>query len=430
LTIGQGEFLAAAAREKAELEQTMVETDVFLTEHKQRRALVANERDQAMAELAAALLPRLDAGALAEAVRRTGCQALVQDDPLARLERERTRLAARVAAIEADPSFRDRELLRAPRTGTLVRHVEELREFRAPLAQVVEQTAHPRLERLLESGYGTDAYQVAWWRLSYYADWKAADEIAGRFPGKTFAQLRGELDDARRAITVYDQQIAELEGQIAAGAALETEYVGDTQALVDLPETTLAEARARLIQHLGGLELGDLADRLKDSPDLALLWKKANGLGAKLEYLDKIVDEQLLRPREELRRQIAKTSSEITKWSRPKYASARYPDELYQRRFVDRQGRSRRFLDRTQKTYETVYVYDSWGRPSLVEELLWWDVMTSGRWDGGFIPQVSAFHSAHPDYSYVPPVWDDGDRHVAAAVEATTQGTSDFHDVS
>jgi hypothetical protein len=420
VSIGQREFLAAASKEKAELEAAVRDLDGFVAQHGERRREVAAEKNQAMADFAAALLPALTAEAIAEAVRRTGCQALAQGDPIAQLTRERATAEQKLAAIDADPRYRDRELLRAPRTGTLVRHVDELREFRGPLADLVDKTRHPRLERLLESGYGTSDYAVGWWRLSYFSDWKAADEILERFPGKHFAEVREDLLEARRSIEVYDEQIADLERQIAGGEALEREHDDTAARLASLPELVLGQARERLVQHVQGLELGDLAGRLADSPDLALLWKRASGLAAKVEYLDRIVEAEVVRPREELKQKLAKTSAEITKWSRPKYASARYPDDQFRHRFIERQGRARRTFERAEKTYQTVYVYDRWDRPSLVENLLWWDIMTHGRWDGGYIPQVASFRESHPDYRYESSHLDD-----QAAAAATVHAGSD-----
>lgn len=427
MIIGQKEFLAAAVREKAELESALRDVDGFIAQHGDRRSGVVGERNQAMADFAAALLPALTPEAIDQAVKRTGCQALVQADPLAQLTRERGEAEARLAALDADPRYRDRELLRAPRTGTLVRHVEELRDFRGPLAQTIETAGHPRLARLLETGYGTGAYPVGWWRLSYYSDWKAADEILERFPGKHFAQLRDEILEAQRSIDVYDEQIGDLERQIADGERLEREHDETAARLAALPELVLGQARERLVQHVQSLELGDLAGRLADSPDLALLWKRANGLAAKLEYLDRIVESEVARPREELRQKLARTTTEIVKWSRPKYAGARYPEDQYRRRFIERQGRARRGLDRAEKTYQTVYVYDRWEGPSLVENLLWWDIMTHGRWDGGYIPQVASFRESHPDYRYEPSLFGDHDGHDdgSAAAASVAGSTSD-----
>jgi hypothetical protein len=432
MSISSQQFLQAARGEKADLEKAAAELDRLAGEHQQRRAAVEAERAQAMAELTQALLPELTRPALERAAQLAACPALVQDDPLAAMERERAALEQRRAAIEADVRFVDRELLRAPRTGTLTRHIAELEEFRAPLQQVVDTAAHPRLEHLLENGYGTDAYKVGWWRLSYYSDWKAGDEIAERFPGKTFGDVRAELLEARGSLAAFDQQLGDLRREVAAGEALEAEHGQAVAALASLPERTLAGARARLGQHLAGLEVADLGERLPEGSDLAVLWKRVSGLRAKLAYLDQIVDEQLVKPRGELRQQITKVTQEIAKWSRPKLAYAQYPADQYQRRFVDRRGRAWRYVDRYNRTYDTVYTFNRYDRGSLLEDFLWWDLMTGGRIDGGFIPGVSDWRASHPGYVYTPDPWrhHDDDAAAAAAQAAIGGGAELHHDAS
>jgi hypothetical protein len=425
------QFLTAAAKEKAELERAVAELDRLAGEHHQRRAAVETDAAQAMAELTQGLLPELTRPALERAVQLSGCAALIQEDLLGAMDRERAGLEQRRAAIEADRRFADRELLRAPRTGQLTRHIAELEEFRAPLVELVARAAHPRLERLLENGYGTEAYQVGWWRWSYYSDWKAGDEIAERFPGKSFADVRADLVEARGSIAAFDQQLDGLRREVADGEALEGEHARVGEYLATIPERALAAARARLAGHLGGLEVADLGDRLAREPDLALGWKRVSGLRTKLAYLDQIVDEQLVKPRAAMRQQLLKVSQEITKWSRPKLAYAQYPADQYQRRFVDRQGRAWRTVDRYRKTYDTVYVFDRYDRGSLVEDFLWWDLMTGGRIQGGFIPGIADWHAAHPGYTYTPDPWQAHDHDAAAAAaEAVIGGAAEPRDVS
>ena len=102
----------------------------------------------------------------------------------AQLAERSQQISARTAEISELPIFQNRLLLRAPRTGTLVREITELEEFREPLAQVLQKAGHPRLQRLLDVEYGLPSYSVPFWRLSYFADWKAGDEIVERGHGR------------------------------------------------------------------------------------------------------------------------------------------------------------------------------------------------------------------------------------------------------
>ena len=46
--------------------------------------------------------------------------------------------------------------------------------------------------------------------------------------------------------------------------------------------------------------------------------------------------------------------------------------------------------------------YDRWDRGRYYEHLLWWDIMTRGRYDGSFLPDVAHFHTTHPGYTFTP----------------------------
>jgi hypothetical protein len=70
---------------------------------------------------------------------------------------------------------------------------------------------------LLESGYDTPAYAIGWWRLDYYRDWKAGDEVVEKFPGvDRFAAIRERLGEARKTLAVFDAKIAEVDARIAS----------------------------------------------------------------------------------------------------------------------------------------------------------------------------------------------------------------------
>ena len=429
---GHYEVQRALQQQLAQLEAEVAQLDGLLAEHAQRIKEVDAAETLAGAELAAAMLPALTPEAIEGAVRLTGYAPLRQNDPIAARERERATLQARLGEIEAEPRYRDRELLRAPRIGSLVREVDELEEFRAPLVQVWTLSAHPRRDRLLAVGYGTDKYSVGWWRMSYYGDWKAGDELLARFPKHgSFAELRAELVSTRDTLAVYDTRLAELREQIAISEALEREHGERTDALASLEARHLEAAQRLLWGYLRSLGMADLADRLAATPDLAIMYKRLKGMEAKREYLLGLANEQLERPRHELRAAIQKVRRDIAKWARPKMAWQNMPGEQFERRFQDRSERYRKRRERYQQTYHTVYVFDGYQRASLVDDFLWWDLMTDGRLDGDFLPDVHAFHSRHPDYRYQrDPLSSFDDSAAAAATSDDTGSSSSLLDAS
>jgi hypothetical protein len=302
--------------------------------------------------------------------------------------------------------------------------VDELEDFRASLAEVVTKAHHERLARLLDVGYGTPDYKVRFWRLSYFRDWKAADEIAERFPGKTFAEVRAEVTQAVDTIKVYDQKLAELRAEIAAGVELERERDGLVAAAASLDQRHLDDWWRRLGEHVMLLDPGALGDRLKDQPDLELLLKQAAGIHKKIEYLDQIVAAQVEPLENDLRAEDAKLGAEIAKNASPKKAGLRFDQAAFDKRFRDRPMKYRRRYDNAVSSYQTVYVFDRYERASFVDDFLWWNLMTGGRIDGGFIPEVSSWRDQHPGYRFARDPDDEAVSAAAAAVAATDLATS------
>jgi hypothetical protein len=386
--------------------------------HQKSRAELAGRYQHALGELVATLVPSLDPQALSWAGWATGYAPFGQKDALARMEAERQSLSERIAQIEADPRFQNRELLRAPRVGTLVQQLDELLHYRAPLADIVERCQHPRLERLLHLGYGLPDYPVRFWHTAYYADWEAGDEIVERFPDKkTFAEVRAAYLEARDALAVHDTNIREIQAQIALGEQLEAEHSERRRALDTLESRWLGFAREALGRHLSEIDLGALGDRLAKAPHVEILAKRVAGLSQQIVYLDRLAQKHLDEPEAALRGALAKIERTIVKYSRPKYHGAWVEGAAVERMSQGLAPRYERVQQRFEKQYNRVYVFHDYDRGNLATDFLWWDLMTDGRIDGNFIPEVQSFHERNPGYHYERhrDVDDDHDDAVAAA---------------
>jgi hypothetical protein len=387
------EWRQAAREQREELARQIARLGEIQRTHRTERHTLEAERAGVLADLTKALLPDLTPETLRLAGDETGFLPLRNDDPPGQREAERRALSARLAEIEADPRFDQRELLRAPRVGQLTRQVDELEEYRAPMAETLARAAHPRLARLIEVGYGTSSYQVAFWRMSYYRDWAAGDEILARFPDKkSFADLREEMTQATETLRVYDQKLGELRAEIAAGEALEREHEERRQALETVDARHLETWRSRLAEHIGAVDAATLATRLAGRPEVAPMLVRADGLGKKLEYLDQIVDSQIRPLENDLLAEDRKLLADMNKNANPKKAGLRFDEETMRKRFQDRPAKIRRRWDTAVGTYQTVYVFDRYDQGSLIRDFLWWDLITDGRLDGNFIPEVAQRH--------------------------------------
>ena len=424
-TYSSSQFLQAAQTQRQELQGALAEILRLRAGHERCRAELDERLGRAHGELLAALVPDLSAAALTRAVWCTGYARLAPAAVHPAVAAEKQSLGARLAQIQATPRFHDRELLRAPRTGSLTRAIEELLQFRAPLADFLQQCEHPRLERLLEGGYGTPEYGTPFWRVSFYGDWKAAGEITGRFPEKTFPALREEILRDREALAVYDQKLGELRAEWAAGQALDEEYEAKRHALATLDARWLGQAREALGRHLADLDLSTLGPRFAAYADLDVLAKRCWGLRQQILYADRLTEKHLDAPAADLRTALGKLDRDVTKYSRPKNQWATIPGEAFERRFQSRAPRFQKGFLHYQRAYGSVYGFQSYDRGSLASDYLWWDLMTDGRIDGDFIPEVQHFRQRNPEYVYERPL-DDDDPAADIAAAAAVAGSDDL----
>lgn len=415
------DFMRAATAQRKALAQALEGFRSRLKEGEPRMAELERRSREAVDGLARLLLPEMSAESVKRARRLSACASLLSTDPMADMKAEAERLAADIARMEADPRYAKRLELRAPGVGTLSRELAELEEYRASISDVLGRAAHPRLDRLLSAGYGTDGYSVGWWRLAFYSDWKAGDEILERFPGKKdFGEVRDEVLRARGDIAEYDSRIEALRREIGAGERLEKERDEAAGRLSKLSSIHLEDWRRRLADH--ALESPEIvAERLSGEGDLEVLLKTGVGLRKKRDYLGQLALTQLSEPAARIEEALAKLDRDIAKYSRPKRAGERFEAQAFERRFRDRSESFGKSLRRYDSASGAIHSFDDYGRASLTGDFLWWDLMTDGRIDGNFIPEVEGFRESHPDYTWRSESFDD-DRAAAAAADADRAG--------
>lgn len=368
--------------------------------HQDERQKVLEQRDQAAADLGRALLPALDPPSIARAAQITGLVGLPQENLPGQREARRAFLTQRLTQITQDPRYRDRELMRHPRTGSLVTAIAEATEQRRPLAEVVERCeTHMRFQRLLEIGWGTEEQKAPWWRFSYWSDRSAAAEIVAQSGKSSFAEVREEYRVAKETVATYDAELARLRGELAAGEALDAEYAKLYEEYQNLDQWALDAARVRLVRHMLSADTSLMNQRVAAHKDVRLLFLTTSGLAAKVGYLDGIHGKHANEMRDDLNAQKAKLDAIH---HRAAYKGRGMPYDKLQALAVDRREKYDKRFARWGKTYNTVYVYDRWDRGRWYSDLLWWDLMTRGRYDGSYIHDVHVFHHSHPDYVYDP----------------------------
>lgn len=420
-----------AAKEQQE------QLEAQLREVRQRRERLRVDREAlnrrllaASADLGSLLLPSLTPEHLDQAVRWTGYRRLQDESPIAAREAERQKIEQTLREIAHDPEYLARSELCDPVVGSLPLAIAELEQARAPLADILRRAEHPRLERLLEVGYGTAAYDVPWWRLSFYDDWKAGDEVLEAFPEqKTFAEVRSHILHVREALQATDEKLAALRTRKERVQGMAQEHAQLTEELPRLNGKHLAAARRGLVEYLKEVPTEMLGPRVAGVPDLELALKRFYGLLAQQRYLAELEKTQLDGFEQRVQEQLQKLRRDRSKLSRPKHQFATFPVEAFERRFQDRSTKYAKHWERYDQTVHPLVTFDRYDRGSLLEDFLWWDLFTDGRIDGDFIPEVSAFRQAHPGRRYERGT-EELEADAAAAVASSRDVADTFHDAS
>jgi len=198
-------------------------------------------------ELAQRLLP--DLAQLERAHHATGLDFLEPGAFQQNLERQRRQLQQRREALQQDPDFSrpisDSQRLAAAERKRLQEHQAAL----VPLIQICHR--HPRFAQLLKNGYGTGRYATPFWRMSYYADRKAAAELCQLTGKKNFATLLRDYQSANEAFDVLHGRLQDLQRK-SVSARQEWESLGTQLETLDRLALSTAQTRLQLALLKGG----------------------------------------------------------------------------------------------------------------------------------------------------------------------------------
>jgi hypothetical protein len=430
--ISARDFLGLAYNQMKVLERALKDVEESQRQHQAQTETLQQARDKALDELVNLSLPALTREAFATLPALTGYRQFETNDPFERMERRRQELSARVVAIESDERYLRREQLLDAAAGELtVRHNElekQVKLLDETLAQYEGQTS---FLSLIERGYDTDQYKERWWNLNYYLDWRDGDLITERFEQQSFRdiafsyqQLKAGREEFYRDLLTIKKEIADVEGLV-------TERTKCLGGLETLETDTLAACRQQLREHLEYIDRNDLAAWSAADPNRTGLLKRIHGIEKKIEYLDEMARRYLEPNTNQLKASHAKLSRKIEKYSRPKNAYAMIPVEEANSMLRDPSAKLEARRRRYREDYQQVVAFERYDAFDYARDMLWWDLMTDGRIDGDFIPEVHTWREQHPGWSSraVDSGYTDTDSSYTSPSIGPT-GTESFTDVS
>ncbi|MEW5848333.1 MAG: hypothetical protein AB2A00_05940 [Myxococcota bacterium] len=427
--VSAAQVVRAAQAQNAELRAELARMESAERENRELQKQVAAEQESAWRNLTEQLVPSVDAAHLDAAAQALRLPAVSARTLLGEAQAEKNRLEQVLATVQADPLFKHRE---GKLTEISVR-MRELEEFMGPLKETVEGLQQePMFDELLQSGYGTEAYQQGWWTASYYRHWKHGDLLVEKYGPALkiteFGQLRLKFLEERNTLRSLESACASLRQEKHRVDSLVKKFDDAQRALQGLPQTYLARARALVREHLQSLGDDEKLNLVAGNEGATLAVKRIAGVEAKQRYLDQLLREMVLKPRDDLKQAIARNEKDIIKFQRPKNAGVRIRQADFDRRYRSRRSSWDKRWNRYHNACHQIVVFDSYYRYDPLTEFLWWDVMTDGHLDGNFIPEVAEFHHHHPDWHH----HHHHDDHAVAALAHDHHAHHDdhFHDAS
>jgi hypothetical protein len=396
-TIGARDFVRHASSQLGIVNGALKDIETSRQRHQEQMKTLQEAHAKALDELVALSLPSLTREAFASVPSLTGYRQFELNDPFERMERRRRELSARVVAIEQDERYRRREQLLNSAAGDLTLKRDELeRQLKLMDETLARYESEPEFPGLVQREYDTEQYAFKWWQLQYYRDWKHGDLLTEKFGQQSFRDVLYGYNQVRAGRAEVYQEYQLLRHKIAEIESLIAERSKCLAGLENIEADTLIACRRQLREHLEYIDLNDLAAWSAADPARTGLLKRINGIEKKMEYLDELARRYLETEREQLMSQQAKLAKKIEKYSRPKNARAVIPIAEANRMLKDPTPKLTERRRRYNDSYQTIAYYDRYDAYDFTRDMLWWDLMTDGRIDGDFIPEVRAWREQHP----------------------------------
>lgn len=382
-------------RWSTEAESAVADADALNAELTQACAAVTGERDAAAAELALLYLPALDAESIAAAQTRSGFRGFEQRRPLDAMEKERRQLTGRIAEMEADERYAQREALVGP-SGSLTRSMAEAREMLDPwereCARFEDQVGF--LE-LVELRYDTPEFAERWWSPSYWRHWAAGDRICEALGMADFGDdVLPAWEKVRAPREQWRGEVARIGGRIASvhgHVKLRDETAWRLDNLASIYHNECLEF---LGTHLGGADAALLAQWCGDDRAVLLALKKLAGLGAKLEMLRQMQTDWLANTRTALAEAAQRHKLKAAKLARPKKAML---DVIVPVGVEEKLQASAQRRQKARASVRRIVRYDRYDRYDLGQPSELWYLEITGARPGVFAPRYRGWYDRNPN---------------------------------
>jgi len=398
--MSQAQQLAAALSERRDaLAQEAMALQAELVRHTAEADRLEAQVERNRRELAGYLVPDIDDETLGALERRFHYPSLLTNKAafvaaIAAAEAER-------AALEADQTFIDREVLRVEAQQTLADVGPSLAEVEATKAP---WDTCPRHATLIAAGFyesnppGGFARKFSFWRQGSFLMAELEKKRVSRF--SDLADLRARWQAILADYTALTHAAHDAEETLKQMDGLEARHRHLLAEPADQFKACFEALGRALVDHLLALPEDSLVEFARSDPSLASFLKKDAGLRKQVAYLREIAQVRLqpsIRTLEaEATKADGKASRIFSKLSRGRAVPATTADVQRARSYPrDKWEKRRTSLG---KTRERLGGYHDYDRGSFLTTYLWWDVMTHGA-HGDDLYEVRTFHERNPGWT-------------------------------
>lgn len=392
------DFIRAADGELREYDTHAHRFEELRRSNTEKQAELKSRLQEAQGRLAETALSDMSEASVSALAQKLGLPALMAG--FREMADRGQRLAERLAQIESNPAYTNRELRRL-QIDTELREVEPLyNDARAGLEQMSRLSG---LDGLITRQWGTPQYPhqgiFRFFKPEYLHDWKNADAAVAALKAKNFAEVAQRYADRKEQNQVLGERVGRRRDELKQLETLEWEVSKLEKEQLDLPNQLKARLGSELASYLV-VRGPDSASALPDPESAKRGLAAVEGIKHQITYLEETANKLegdlsgLLERSGRLRDEKRRYESE-----RYRYRNKAFSQDQWDKRF-GRATRYRKVGDRYEHVTEVVYVYDRYDYVSPWEEFLWWDVITDGRIDGNFIPEVAEYRDTNPNYSY------------------------------
>ncbi|MCU0329582.1 MAG: hypothetical protein MUC47_01240 [Candidatus Kapabacteria bacterium] len=385
---GIDEFIRRAEQRIAFDRSRLTSYDGVSANHAERLQQLEQRLHDALASLAYDVLGTLDESSVTTWASRNNAPDV--EERWYALVRTRGEKQRALEAVEADPRWATRQAMTMASAGVLPAQIEELQPMLTEAEETYGRLHHQRLGELVSKGWGTPTYPHQRWtrffNSEFLRDWEAADALVERSGCASWDELVTLWDEARIRRDTFRASMDDLQDQLRNIQQLEERHA-KALAYITGFEAHLAATLGALLE----------ARRCGSHERLTIL----DGLRHQIDYLNRIID-RVRAERAAAEEKLLALEQERDRYRNDafRYRNKRFTADQLSRRLGVDEERFAATMDRYDSLGATIVAFDAYTKASALQDFLWWDVITDGRLDGNFIPEVASWRGERPGYTW------------------------------